>query len=45
MEKKKSERADLQNKRVLFTEIGCIVALALVYFVFDYSTTDVETAI
>ena len=44
MEKKKSERADLQNKRVLFTEIGCIVALALVYFVFDYSTTDVETA-
>ena len=44
MEKKKSERADLQNKRVLFTEIGCIVALALVYFGFDYSTTDVETA-
>ena len=44
MEKKKSERADLQNKRVLFTEIGCIVALSLVYFVFDYSTTDVETA-
>ena len=44
MEKKKSERADLQNKRVLFTEIGCIVALALVYFVFDYSTTDVKTA-
>ena len=44
MEKKKSERADLQNKRVLFTEIGCIVALALVYFVFDYSTTDIETA-
>lgn len=44
MEKKKSERADLQNKRVLFTEIGCIVALALVYFAFDYSTTDVETA-
>ena len=44
MEKKKSERADLQNKRVLFTEIGCIVALSLVYFVFDYSTTDVKTA-
>ena len=44
MEKKKSERADLHNKRVLFTEIGCIVALSLVYFVFDYSTTDVKTA-
>lgn len=44
MEKKKSERADLQNKRVLFTEIGLIVALAIVYFVFDYKTTEVETA-
>ena len=45
MEKKKSERADLQNKRVLFTEIGCIVALALVYFGFEYSTAKVETAV
>lgn len=44
MEKKKSERADLQNKRVLFTEIGLIAALAVVYFVFDYKTTEVETA-
>lgn len=44
MEKKKSERADLQNKRVLFTEIGLIVALAIVYFVFDHKTTEVETA-
>lgn len=45
MEKKKSERADLQNKRVLFTEIGCIVALSLVYFGFEYSTAKVETAV
>ena len=45
MEKKKSERADLQNKRVIFTEIGCIVALALVYFGFEYSTAKVETAV
>ena len=45
MEKKKSERADLQNKRVLFTEIGCIVALSLVYFGFEYSTAKIETAV
>ena len=45
MEKKKSERADLQNKRILFTEIGCIVALSLVYFGFEYSTAKVETAV
>jgi protein TonB len=45
MEKKKSERADLQNKRVLFTEIGCIVALALVYFGFEYSSAKIETAV
>ena len=45
MEKKKSERADLQNKRVLFTEIGCIVALGLVYFGFEYSTAETKTAV
>ena len=45
MEKKKSERADLQNKRVLFTEIGCIVALALVYFGLEYSSAKTETAL
>ena len=44
MEKKKSERADLQNKRVLFIEIGCILALALVYFGFEYTSAEVRTA-
>ena len=45
MTQKKSDRADLQNKRVLFTEIGCIVALALVYFGFEYSSAKIETAV
>lgn len=44
MEKKKNERADLQNKRLLFTEIGCILALAIVYFGFEYTTAEVRTA-
>lgn len=44
MEKKKDERADLQNKRLLFTEIGCILALAAVYFGFEYTTAEVRTA-
>ena len=45
MTQKKSDRANLQNKRVLFTEIGCIVALALVYFGFEYSSAKIETAV
>lgn len=44
MEKKKNERSDLQNKRLLFTEIGCILALAAVYFGFEYTTAEVRTA-
>ena len=45
MEKKKSEGADLQNKKVLFMEIGCIIALALVYFGFEYTSEEVRTVV
>ena len=45
MDKKKSERANLQNKKVLFMEIGCIIALALVYFGFEYTSEEVRTAV
>ena len=45
MDKKKSERADLQNKKVLFMEIGCIIALELVYFGFEYTSEEVRTAV
>ena len=43
MEIRKSEKADLQNKRLLFTEIGCIAALALVYFCFEFTTGKIRT--
>lgn len=40
MEKKKSVKADLENKRFLFLEIGLIITLALIYFAFEYKTFD-----
>ena len=40
MEVKKSEKASLGNKRLLFTEIGFFIALLIVYGAFEYSTKD-----
>lgn len=40
MEAKKSERANLENKRGLFLEIGFVVALALVLFAFEFKSYD-----
>lgn len=33
---KKSERADLENKRLIFWQVGTIISLALVFFAFEY---------
>ena len=44
MEKKKSQKADLETKRLLFVEIGLVVALAIVYGAFEYSTAEITTA-
>lgn len=44
MEVKKSEKASLENKRLLFTEIGFVVALIAIYFAFNWSTTEKEVA-
>ncbi|MFA5301373.1 MAG: energy transducer TonB [Bacteroidales bacterium] len=38
MKTKKSPKADLENKRILFVEIGLIVALAVVLGAFEYKT-------
>jgi protein TonB len=38
MKTKKSSKADLENKRVLFVEIGLVVALAVVLGAFEYKT-------
>ena len=40
MEIKKSPKADLENKKTLFREIGLIASLALVLFAFEWSSTD-----
>ena len=44
MEKKKTCKADLETKRLLFVEIGLVVALAVVYGAFEYSTAEITTA-
>ena len=40
MEAKKSEKANLENKKGLFLEIGLVVALAIVLFAFEFKTYD-----
>ena len=40
MEIKKTKKASLENKRLLFTEIGLIVALLAVWGAFSYSTKE-----
>ncbi|MDD2492061.1 MAG: energy transducer TonB [Bacteroidales bacterium] len=44
MEIKKTPKADLESKKVLFTEIGLIVALALVLVAFEWKTYDKQIA-
>ncbi len=38
MEPKKSPKANLENKRLIFSQIGMVIALALVFFAFEYRT-------
>lgn len=40
MEIKKSEKASLENKRLLFTEIGLVAALLVVWGAFEYSSKE-----
>jgi periplasmic protein TonB len=43
METKKSPKADLENKKVIFTQIGMILALAVVFLAFEYKSFDART--
>lgn len=43
MEIKKSPKADLENKKTLFRQIGLIVVLAVVFFAFEYRSYDKRT--
>lgn len=45
MEVKKSEKASLSNKRLLFIEIGFVIALGAVLFAFEWSTKEKQTSI
>ena len=42
MELKKSPKADLGNKKLLFLEIGLIISLGITYLAFNYTTDDVS---
>ena len=44
MEIKKSEKASLENKKLLFTEIGLVAALGIVWGAFEYSSKDAQVA-
>ena len=44
MKKKKTLKADLETKRLLFVEIGLALALAVVYGAFEYSSVEISTA-
>ena len=45
MEIKKSEKASLENKRLLFTEVGLIVALLVVLAGFESATHPSQVAL
>jgi len=40
MEQKKSDKANLETKRTVFMEIGFVLALAVVFFAFEYKSYD-----
>ena len=45
METKKTEKASLENKRLLFAEAGLVAALLAVYGVFEFSTRETRVAL
>ncbi len=45
MEIKKTEGANLENKRLLFIEIGLVLALAITFGAFSYSTPEKKVAV
>ncbi|TRX66265.1 energy transducer TonB [Carboxylicivirga sp. M1479] len=44
MEVKKSPKADLENKKSVFMQIGLAVTLAIVLIAFEWTTTDVDAS-
>ena len=44
MEIKKSDKANLENKKLLFVEIGLVISLAITLFAFEWTSTETEVA-
>ncbi len=44
MEVKKSPKADLEKQKLLFTQIGLVVALGLMFVAFEWAQTDVKAS-
>ena len=45
MEIKKSEKANLENKKLLFVEIGLIISLLIVYIALEWTSKETNTSI
>jgi len=45
MEIKKSEKANLENKKLLFVEIGLIVSLLITYVAFEWTSKETTTSV
>ena len=45
MEIKKSEKANLENKKLLFLEIGLIISLLIVYIALEWTSKETNTAV
>ena len=45
MEVKKSEKANLENKKLLFLEIGLMLALGIVWLAFEWTTAEKQVAV
>jgi protein TonB len=45
MEIKKTEKASLENKKLLFVEIGLVVSLAITLFAFEWTSSETETSL
>ena len=45
MEIKKSEKANLENKKLLFLEVGLIISLLIVYLAFEWTSKETNTSL
>ena len=44
MEIKKSEKANLENKKLLFVEIGLVIALGITLFAFEWTSKETKVS-